>query len=331
MLNDIFAAKGLALEAVVGRALAYFDRRRMPDGCIVDDPGVVILHIWDSVNALKALTLWKDRVGPEAERTLQGLLSFLKSQERPTGMISWGSIEIAPREYCTETTAEYIMALGRLGRVEEARQKLMFLRTRQLATGPWEEVHPHVPRAFQTTPSVTGFTLQAMVALDVKPLYLDEALTFLVKSQKEEGHWGINWFFLNTPYYLTRPVSACMTHFGYYAAVARLRDYVLSQQRGDGSWHTELEGFGRALSPELHTALALETLACCGLDADEAAVRRGVSWLLERQQADGSWLGGVFPYPDADVYRSFKVTQDVYTTSQVLSALHKLSELESSL
>lgn len=89
-----------------------------------------------------------------------------------------------------------------------------------------------------------------------------------------------------------------------------------------------MAGFSRCLTPEVHTALALGTLANVGMTAADTPVRRGVEWLLGRRLADGSWSGGPFPYPDTDSYRDFNATQDVYATAEVLAAFARLHLVE---
>ncbi|MFQ6396366.1 prenyltransferase/squalene oxidase repeat-containing protein [Nocardia sp. KC 131] len=239
-------------------------------------------------------------------------------------MLSWGAIEVGNAEYCTETSSEYITALTLLGELEKAHERAEFLRRKQLASGPWEEVHSHIPRAFQTEPSVTGFALLALVGLDLEPIHLDAALDFLAEKQHVEGHFGINWYYYCTHYYLMRPAVAALASFGNYPAVAAARDFVLAQQRADGSWFSEVDGFGDMAAAEQHTALALATLAHAGMSADEPPVRLAIGWLLDRRRPDGSWFGGRYPYPETESYSAFRATQDVFTTAQVLAAFKEL-------
>jgi hypothetical protein len=314
-------AEGTTLARVADDALAYLQRHQLPDGSIVVDPNALIFQEWDSVNALNAIALWRDDVTRPVDDTVDGVLDFLRSRENSSGMLSWGELEIGPAEYCTETSSEYATALARLGRPDEARRKATYLRSRQLPSGPWTEVHPHIPKAFQTAPSVTGFALMALLRADVEPLHLQEALDFLADAQHAEGHFGTNWYYYNTHYYLLRPAIESLAALGHYAPVAAARDWVLAQQRDDGSWFSEVEGFGGGSSPEQHTALALETLLHAGLRADAPAVRRSVAWLLERRRVDGSWDGGEYPYPETASYSEFQASQDIFATAQVLSAL----------
>ena len=329
MLSGIFDAQDFSFEQVVGEALVYLQKCQtadgaIPDASIVEHPTANLLKNWDTVNALKAIALWRQRVPYTDGGTVERVLKFLQSCEKPSGMISWGTLAVSPAEFCTETSSEYISALTHLGLREQATRKALYLRSRQLPSGAWSEVHPHVPKAFQTTSSVTGFAMMALVELGLEPTYVDEALDFLAKKQTRAGHFGINWFYYNTYYYLTRPATAALAAYGCHSAVAAVCEFTLANQRDDGSWFVEVEGFDDAPSEELQSALALQTLACAGLGLEEPAVRKGLDWLMGRQRADGSWSGGPFPYPNTETYRDFRALQDVYSTSQVLILLDQL-------
>ncbi|WP_205873318.1 prenyltransferase/squalene oxidase repeat-containing protein [Mycobacterium camsae] len=327
MFSTAVGLRHVPIDRVVADAVDYFRHCLQPDGSIADDPASAMFREWDTVNALKAIALWQDIIHLEVVDIVEPALKFLAKQEKPSGMLSWGGAEIASDRYCTETSSEYVTALTLLGRTDEARVKALFLRERQRTDGAWEETHSHIPRAFQLESSVTGFALLALDGLDIEPMHLDEALNFLVSKQHYEGHFGINWYYYASYYYLLRPTVAALMRFAGYPQVAAARDFVLARQRRDGSWFSRADGAGQTASTELHTALALGTLACAGVRADAPAVGRAVSWLLERRRADGSWCGGDYPYPKTDGYREFQAPQDIFTTAQVLVALR---ELESS-
>ncbi|MEV5647193.1 prenyltransferase/squalene oxidase repeat-containing protein [Nocardia sp. NPDC052254] len=287
----------------------------------------MVFQEWDTVNALKAIALWQSVLAERSADVVSALLGFLASREKPTGMLSWGATEIGSDEYCTETSSEYTSALARLGLHEAAYAKADFLRNRQRSDGPWEEVHSHIPRAFQLQPSVTGFALCALEDAGMEPKYVDEALGFLASNQQPDGSFGINWYYYCTHYYLMRPAVAALAEFENYTAVAAARDFVISRQLPDGSWQSRVEGFrGDPSVPELQTALALATLAHAGMDAGDPPVRRAIEWLLDRRRADGSWYGGRYPYPETESYASFRATQDVFTTAQVLAAFNYLEQ-----
>jgi squalene cyclase len=327
MLASVLEPRQISLGRVIEEAIEYFRGCQQPDGSIVDDPTSMMFREWDSVNALKAIALWHDEISTDVTDVIEPVLGFLAAQEKPNGMLSWGGAEIASDKYCTETSSEYIAALTLLGRTDQAGAKANFLRDRQRPDGPWEEMHDHIPKAFQLEPSVTGFALLALDGLDIEPAHLDEALDFLAGKQHHEGHFGINWYYYACHYYLMRPSVAALANFGSYPAVAAARDFVLAQQRPDGSWFSQADGAGTTAAPELHTALALATLAHASTSTEEPAVRRAIGWLLDRRRPNGSWYGGDYPYPETDSYRNFHAPHDIFTTAQVLIALKQLETM----
>jgi hypothetical protein len=316
------------LRGVVGKAFDYLAGKQLGDGCITDQQDELILAIWDSVHALRACALWQDSLSPRHEAMLQRIRTFLRANETPEGLISWG--DRLPDEYSGETSSEYITALVHLGERDEALAKARILQSAQLSSGPWRENHSQIPEAFQTMPSVTGFALRVLWLADLAPSYPDKALAFLQRAQTAEGHWGYNWYYNAVPYYVMMPVTAALARFNCYPPLAKARAYVLSRQRTDGSWRFDMEDVAGAYSKQLsacvHTVYALETLISCGLSPGDPPVRRGLTWLLEQQNADGSWDGGIFPYPPAEQYENFQATQDVYAVAAVLVLLKRLAE-----
>jgi Squalene cyclase len=318
-----------ALSSVVGRAFDYLASKQLSDGCVTDRPDELIMAIWDSVHALRACASWRDSLSPRHDATLGRARAFLRANETSEGLISWG--DRLPDEYSGETSSEYVTALVHLGERDEAFAKASALRSAQLLSGPWRENHSQVPEAFQTMPSVTGFVLRALWLVDLAPYYPDKAIAFLRQAQTAEGHWGYNWYYNAVPYYVMMPVTAALARFNCYPPLAKARAYTLSQQRADGSWRfdiTDVVGaYSKQLSACAHTVFALETLVSCGLSPEDPPVRRGLTWLLAQQNADGSWDGGTFPYPPAEQYAKFQATQDVYATATVLVLLKRLTEL----
>jgi hypothetical protein len=318
----------MPLVTVVSDALAYFQRHQLPDGSIAEEPTEHLFRCWDTVNALKAIASWRAEVPFTDDGTIGRQLGYLRSREKPSGMISMGEDYIDPDKYCTETSSEYISTLTRLGLTDQARQKAAFLRSRQLPSGGWDLVHPYIPRAFRFAPSVTSFAMMALKDAGVEPAYPDQALDSLARSQTAAGDFGVSRFYYNSPIYFIRPAVAVLAESGYHAAVAAARDFLLDTQRDDGSWTSPSDIVDNDQSAELHTGLALEGLARAGVQADETAARRAVAWLLARRRPDGSWPGGRYPYPAREGYPDVRVQQDVYATSQVLAAFRQLASGE---
>ncbi|MFJ9894617.1 prenyltransferase/squalene oxidase repeat-containing protein [Streptomyces sp. NPDC091280] len=337
MLAELFAGHGLDPARTAGEAFGYFRAHRLPGGAVREDPAEFAMDNWDNVHVLKAVALWRDRLGAEhaatAAELAEDVLGWLRTRENPVGVLTYGGAN--PEGYCPETTAEYVIALLRLGRPDEARLRAAYLRSRQRAGGDWEVEHPYLPADARALPSVTGFVLDALDTVGLEPFDLDAALDHLARSQRPEGHFGSHRWYYDTPLYFLRPVTAILARHGYHAAVAAARDHLLGRQQADGSWPRVGED---GSSTGFHTALALEALAHTGTGTEHPAVRRGVDWLLSRRRPDGSWAGGRYPdYPEitlsllranAGAESYGRPPQDVYATAQTLSTFHQFAELE---
>jgi hypothetical protein len=327
-LAAIFQRQGLTLKGTVRDGLNFFRRHQQPDGALAMTEFAAPFRTWEMINALKSIGSWRCLGEVPEEDVSARLLSFLKTREQPSGMISWGDFQIGPAEYCAETSAEYIRSLSMLGHHVEARSKASFLKSQQLPSGGWAVVHPNIPQQFQVTPSVTALVLSALVEADLEPNDLDAALNYLSARQVPEGHFGFSRLYYNTPLYYMRPTTEMLGQFGYHGAVAAARDFVLAQQCADGGWPATADDIAEASSRDLHSGFALEILAHARMSARDRAVRRGAIWLIERRRADGSWPGGRYPYPANDASIEMKATQDIYATAQVLMALAALRKAE---
>jgi squalene cyclase len=328
MLAKIFERCGTTLADTVHAGLEYLRHNQFADGSITPALETPVFKYWDAVNALKAISLWQQPLGLDYGDVVDPLLAFLKASEKPNGLLGPGVVVPSSPQYSGETSWEYIACLARLGLHEQKQRKLDVLLRRQLPEGPWEEAYTYIPKAFQRVPSVTGFALSALSEMDEEPIYLDEALNFLVGAQHPEGHFGLNWYYYNSHFYLTRPITGALAAYGCHSTIAAVRDFVFSQQLPDGSWFTHVEGFGIACSVELHTCLALETLAHAGVDTSDPAVENGLTWLVGRQRPDGGWAGGPFPFPVTESYQGIVSPQEVFATAQVLAMLRRFAELE---
>jgi squalene-hopene/tetraprenyl-beta-curcumene cyclase len=105
------------------------------------------------------------------------------------------------------------------------------------------------------------------------------------------GRWGVNYI------YGTWQVLEGLRAVGVAIddpAVERGADWLVARQQADGAWgetpasyaDRSLAGTGPATPSQ--TAWAVAGLVAAGRGAS-AAVRRGVQWLVQTQEADGSW------------------------------------------
>jgi squalene-hopene/tetraprenyl-beta-curcumene cyclase len=147
-----------------------------------------------------------------------------------------------------------------------------------------------------TCPDITGRVLEALckrgMTADDPPI--ERAVSYLLEHQKEDGswfgRWGVNYIYGS--FLAMRGLRAARTPVA-GDAIAAGAAFLYRVQNADGGWgescasyltHAFVSGPG---TPS-QTAWALLGLAAAG-DTGSGAVRRGLAWLLERQNADGSW------------------------------------------
>jgi len=121
------------------------------------------------------------------------------------------------------------------------------------------------------------------------------ALAYLKAEQEADGawfgRWGVNYI------YGTGAVLPALEAIGEDMTqpyVTRAADWLLSKQQDDGGWgescasymDPKMKGAGKTTASQ--TAWALMGLAALGREGDEAAIARGVAFLIDRQQ-DGTW------------------------------------------
>jgi squalene/oxidosqualene cyclase-like protein len=127
---------------------------------------------------------------------------------------------------------------------------------------------------------------------------------FIRKQQREDGGWEGSWgvcFTYGTWFAVSGLLAAGARHDD--AAIRRGCAFLLAHQRDDGAWGEKPESCWqrRYVSHErgqvVMTSWALSTLARARCD-DRAAMERAATFLVARQEADGSWaresFAGVF-------------------------------------
>jgi squalene-hopene/tetraprenyl-beta-curcumene cyclase len=147
------------------------------------------------------------------------------------------------------------------------------------------------------TADLTGRVLEMLgrTQYPVAPGVVTKAIRFLKKEQEAEGcwygRWGVNYL------YGTSLVLGGLRHIGQDMAepwIQKGADWIRSVQNPDGGWGEGCETYtnpslkGTGESTPSQTAWALTGLMDAG-DYDSEGVRRGINFLVARQNLDGSW------------------------------------------
>jgi squalene-hopene/tetraprenyl-beta-curcumene cyclase len=172
-----------------------------------------------------------------------------------------------------------------------------------------------------STPDVTGHVIEAFgragLGKEFEPI--ERAVQFLVNTQEDDGswfgRWGVNYV------YGTGAVLSGLAAVGEEMEqpyVERACVFLHRTQNPDGGWGESCASYekGRYV-PLNHSTPSQTAWALIGLmsspHADEAALRKGIDYLLEKQKADGGWdepewTGTGFPrhfYLRYDYYRLY--------------------------
>ena len=147
-----------------------------------------------------------------------------------------------------------------------------------------------------TCPDITGRVVESLVlhGVPIEHAAIKKGLAYLENSQEADGswqgRWGVNYIY-----------GTCFAVRGLRAAgesdrevaVLRAGEWIRSIQNSDGGWGESPEsyrgnGFVVAPSTPSQTAWAVLGLIASG-DTYSSSVQRGVEFLIEKQNADGSW------------------------------------------
>ncbi len=169
-------------------------------------------------------------------------------------------------------------------------------------------------------PDITGRVLECLSSYGHRPGHpaIDAGVRFLLMNQEEDGswygRWGVNYVY--GTFLAIRGLRAT-NEIRASVAITRGAAFLRQSQNPDGGWGEScasytVNKFVRAESTASQTAWALLGLAASG-DFSSASVQRGIQYLLEAQQPDGSWsenlaTGTGFPnvfYLTYNLYRQY--------------------------
>ncbi len=171
-----------------------------------------------------------------------------------------------------------------------------------------------------STSDVTGRCLQMMGELKLsKDLScVRKAISFLLKEQEEDGSWFGRWGVNHI--YGTWSVLMGLKHFLPESdpAIEKAVQWLESIQKEDGGWGESCESYIKGhyvpleCSTASQTAWAILALINTGR-AKNSSVKRGIEWLLQNQNQEGTWeekhfTGTGFPkhfYLKYDYYRHY--------------------------
>jgi squalene-hopene/tetraprenyl-beta-curcumene cyclase len=147
------------------------------------------------------------------------------------------------------------------------------------------------------TVDITGRILEMLAAYGYtrRDKRVEKAVQFILKEQEPDGawfgRWGVN--YLYGTFLVLRGLRA-MDFDSYEPAVQQAAEWIRMVQNTDGGWgetcgtydDSNLRGTGPSTPSQ--TAWALLGLLAAN-DTRSDSVAKGVRWLIERQQGDGSW------------------------------------------
>lgn len=185
-------------------------------------------------------------------------------------------------------------------------------------------------------PECVDITARILEVMGLEGVGLDHpqvrrGLEFIRKSQEPDGsffgRWGVNYIY--GTWQVLRGLRA-LNYPMHEPWLLRARDWLESVQHADGGWGERCNTYddpvfkGRGPSTASQTAWA--TMGLCAFDdPDRPSLRRGIEYLVNSQNADGSWTeseitGTGFP-------RVFYLKYDMYRNAWPLLALASYRKL----
>ncbi|MFN6190376.1 MAG: squalene--hopene cyclase [Planctomycetia bacterium] len=149
-----------------------------------------------------------------------------------------------------------------------------------------------------SSPDLAGRVLEAFGKLGLRVGHpsVDRAIRYLREQQRADGSWYGRWG-INYVYGTWQAIEG-LRSVGLSAddpAVVAGADWLVAHQQGCGGWGETPESYaderlaGKGPPTASQTAWALAGLVAAGRH-DARAARRGVQWLVGRQESDGAWL-----------------------------------------
>jgi squalene-hopene/tetraprenyl-beta-curcumene cyclase len=216
-----------------------------------------------------------------------------------------------------DDSAQVLLALNKIDNPREryqydvAKRALDWIFAMQCKNGGWASfdkdntkmVFQYIPFADHNamldppTVDITGRVLEmlATYGFTANDKRVERAVKFIYSGQEPDGswfgRWGVNYIY--GTFLVLRGLEAIGIDHN-EPQVQQAAEWIRSIQNGDGGWGESCESYdkpvtrGIGLSTPSQTAWALLGLLAAG-DTRSDSVAKGVRWLLEMQEEDGSW------------------------------------------
>ncbi|MDX6228909.1 MAG: squalene-hopene/tetraprenyl-beta-curcumene cyclase [Frankiales bacterium] len=318
-------------------------REQTPDG-IVRRLEACQSPVWDTALALTALL---DAGVPAEDPMVARAADWLVAEEiTVTGDWSVRRPELAPSGWAfefandgypdTDDAAEVLLALRRTNRSDDAsvERGTAWVAGMQSKDGGWGAFDadntsrlPNLlpfcdfgevvdPPSADVTAHVIEMLAQAGLSDSLATL---RGVSWLLDAQEPDGSWFGRWganYVYGTGAALPALIACGLGR--HHPAVRRGLGWLEDHQAADGGWGEDLRSYrepswrGRGTPTASQTAWALLGLMAGG--GDEAAIERGIRWLVDRQQPDGTWdepeyTGTGFP---GDFYLNYHLYRHVF-------------------
>jgi squalene cyclase len=162
-------------------------------------------------------------------------------------------------------------------------------------------LHPPAELGDPSTEDVTGRVLHGLGQLGYTTAApeVQRALAFLREQQMPDGSFWGRWVvnYLAGTAWVVRGLAAVGAPFE-ADWIRRALGFLVAHQNADGGWGEDVASYrdpqlaGRGASTPGLTGLVLAALLEADVDVEDAAIERGVRYLLGEQRPDGSWPNG---------------------------------------
>jgi squalene-hopene/tetraprenyl-beta-curcumene cyclase len=305
--------------------------------------------VWDTAYALFALG--ESGVSNHDPRLLQAADWMLSKEVRHKGDWSVKVPHVEPGGWYFEFNNEFYpdiddsaQVLLALNKVENPRERYQYDVTQrairwiwamQCKNGGWASfdkdntkmIFQHIPFADHNamldppTVDITGRILEMLASYGVtrEDPRVAKAIEFIYREQESDGswfgRWGVN--YLYGTFLVLRGLEA-MGVWNHEPQIQQAAEWIRMVQNSDGGWGESCASYddpttrGIGVSTASQTAWAILGLLAAG-DIRSDSVAKGIRWLLQHQQADGSWTedhytGTGFPrvfYLSYHMYRNY--------------------------